>query len=90
MKARTAHEALLTLLSEAADTNVLYRGGKEALAFLQTESRRILELSRDADQRVNALLELDRECIKRSISPGGCADMLAMALLLKKIDILLK
>ena len=90
MKARTAHEALLTRLSEAADTNVLHRGGKEALAFLQTESRRILELSRDADQRIDALLELDRECIKRGISPGGCADMLAMALLLKKIDILLK
>lgn len=78
-----AYKALLTLMADVADTNVLYRGGKDALAFMQSESRRIL--SGDPGSFENELLRLDREFIRRNLSPGGCADMLAMALFLSEI-----
>lgn len=77
-----ALDALLYLLSEVADTNVLYRGGEEALRFLQDAATDMRLLTHDARQQ--ALCELDRACIVRNISPGGCADILAMALLLDR------
>lgn len=88
MKEHNAYAALLTLMSTVADTNVLHRGGDESLNFLKRESINILKYSSNADEQINALLQLDKECIKHNISPGGCADMLAMALLLKKIEVL--
>ncbi len=73
-------DALLYLLSEMDDTNVLYRGGGDALRFLQQSASAARRLTGDA--RLAALLELDAACIYRNISPGGCADMLALAMLL--------
>ena len=35
-------------------------------------------------QRISALTELDRTMILRNLSPGGSADMLALAFLLEK------
>ncbi|MDO4565334.1 MAG: citrate lyase holo-[acyl-carrier protein] synthase [Clostridia bacterium] len=71
---------LLHLISKTRDTNVLYRGGMEAQTWLQSEARRIIEL-RDGTQ-TKAIVELDRACISRGISPGGCADLLALGLFL--------
>ena len=33
-----------------------------------------------------ALVQLDEECIRRNISPGGCADLLAIGLFLVQLD----
>ena len=72
--------ALCDTMAILEDTNVLHRGGREGLRFLQDEAARIGAL--DLRDREAALLQLDAVCIRRNLSPGGSADMLALAYLL--------
>lgn len=76
--------ALLTLLAEVEDTNLLHRGGPEGLALVQSRARSILAASPPAYGE--GLLDLDRACIARNLSPGGSADLLALALFLGRTD----
>ena len=76
--------ALLTLLAEVEDTNLLHRGGPEGLALVQSRARSILAASPPAYGE--GLLELDRACIARTLSPGGSADLLALALFLGRTE----
>lgn len=76
--------ALLTLLAEVSDTNLLHRGGSEGLRFVQEQARALLE--RPAEARLAGLEALDDACIARNLSPGGCADLLALALLLRRTE----
>ena len=73
--------ALLSLMTVSEDSNVVYRGGLEGLAFVKEESRRLLKGNLDLD----AVRAFDRECIKRNISPGGSADLLAVTAMLHMI-----
>ena len=72
--------ALLHLMSVVEDTNLLYRGGREGLELVQRESARILSKSRQ--EYIPELQKLDDECIKRNLSPGGSADIIALTYLL--------
>lgn len=72
--------ALLALLAETEDTNLLHRGGAEGLRFVQREAAAILV--GPEEEYVLRLEALDDACIARRLSPGGCADLLALALLL--------
>jgi triphosphoribosyl-dephospho-CoA synthetase len=74
--------ALLKILEGIRDTNLLYRGGMDALDYVQAQARRILAM--DPERRKDALLEMDQECIRLNISPGGAADMLALALFIER------
>ena len=77
---RTA--AALTLphiMAELCDTNLLHRGGLAGLEFVQSEARRICCLPES--ERRFALLDMDAECVRRNLSPGGSADMLGLAVL---------
>ena len=76
--------ALLTLLSQVEDTNLLYRGGPEGLSFVQREATAIL--AGPPDQYIPRLKELDDACIARDLSPGGSADLLALGLLLYRTE----
>ena len=73
--------ALLRIMETLEDTNLLYRGGLGALDYVKRRSGEILCLP--PEERENALLLMDQECIARNISPGGAADMLALALLIQ-------
>lgn len=74
--------ALLTLLAEVEDTNLLHRGGPEGLRFVREEAADILAGPPEEDA---ARLEaLDSACTARNLSPGGSADLLAAALLLER------
>ena len=64
------------------DTNLLHRGGAEGLAFVQRSAAVIAGMP--LEDRVGALTGLDEELIGRNLSPGGSADMLAIALLLER------
>jgi triphosphoribosyl-dephospho-CoA synthetase len=75
--------ALLRILEDIRDTNLLYRGGPEGMAYVHASASAILEM--DQDKRKDALLEMDRECIRLNISPGGAADMLALACLIESV-----
>lgn len=74
--------ALCDLMGTLEDTNLLHRGGREGLAFAKENAVRISSLP--YSQREAALKEFDGEMIRRSLSPGGCADMLAVGYLLVK------
>ena len=72
--------ALSDVMIVLSDTNLLHRGGEEGLAFVRRRAREIADLTENA--RIAALTVLDRELIERNLSPGGSADMLALAYLL--------
>ncbi len=74
------YRALLRLISRVRDTNVLHRAGEEGLCWLQTRAETLL-----ADFSLPALTALDRDCIDRNISPGGSADLLAIAFFLQAV-----
>ena len=76
--------ALLSLLSEVEDTNLLYRGGPKGLALVQQEASSILAGPPEA--YISRLEALDDQCIARNLSPGGCADLLALGLLLRHTE----
>ena len=75
---RAGVRALLCLMAEVEDTNVLWRAGEEGLAFIQSGARALLE----EDLPMEALRRFDGELTRRGISPGGCADLLAIAFFL--------
>ena len=76
--------AINDVMAVMKDTNVLHRGGLEGLEFLNKEAREIGQMR--MNQCIDDMLELDEELIKRNISPGGCADALACALFLIKME----
>lgn len=76
--------ALLTSMAQLTDTNLLHRGGEAGLHLVQREARRILNLP--LERLEGAMQALDRLCIARNLSPGGSADMLALALFLDRVE----
>jgi len=76
-------QTLLLLMSKVQDTNVLYRHGWGTLAYVQDKSKQILQCGGAfSKEGLGLLSELDNEFTKRRISPGGCADLLAVTILL--------
>ena len=72
--------ALLDVMIVLSDTNLLHRGGKEGLFFVQNRARAIAFLPES--ERIAAMTALDDEMIARNLSPGGAADVLALGYLL--------
>ena len=61
---------LCDIMGILEDTNILHRGGKPGLEFVQNRAKEIGML--------------DKEMIERNLSPGGCADILALAYFMAK------
>ncbi len=74
--------ALCDVMCFLEDTNLLHRGGREGLGFVQMRAREISRLP--VGQRINELNRLDTELTERNLSPGGSADMLALGYLLNR------
>jgi len=79
--------ALLNIMVRLEDTCVLYRGGAEGLAVVQTGASDVLLAGGPGtvagDQ---TMLQLDHELVIRNISPGGSADLLAATLFLDALE----
>lgn len=72
---------LLSLLSQVDDTNMIHRGGLEEAAAGKKEAGALLaELTPESFKEKTAAL--DQSFIKRNLSPGGCADLLAVSLMI--------
>ncbi len=72
---------LLNLMSTVADTNVLWRGGLEGLNFVRAASADILNLGGAGSEKGReALSKFAEICLEKRLSPGGCADLLSLAL----------
>src|SRR5580700_8568503 len=80
-------DALLSVMAELDDTCVLYRGGVETLDAVKSCAKAVLVAggygSRNGRQKMR---ELDRELIRRHISPGGSADLLAATIFLDAVE----
>jgi triphosphoribosyl-dephospho-CoA synthase len=72
-------QALLCLMADNVDTNVVSRGGLEGLGLVQRSAHALLRdggvLHPDGRER---LMELDDLLIEHNLSPGGSADLLAV------------
>jgi triphosphoribosyl-dephospho-CoA synthase len=83
---RAAVQALFALVANVGDTNVLWRGGRDGLAFVQERARRFLDgggvLAPDWRARASVV---HGEFVAERLSPGGCADLLAATLFLDQL-----
>lgn len=78
---------LLALMSHVDDTNVLIRTGAAQLAYEKAEALRILKLGGAMTKEGMAgLLQANQDFIRRNISPGGCADLLAVTIFLWNLE----
>jgi triphosphoribosyl-dephospho-CoA synthase len=79
--------ACMALIAAVEDSNLLYRGGPAGLAFAQGEAAAFLAAGGVGapDWAANAM-DIHRRFIVRHLSPGGCADLLAMALFAEAIE----
>lgn len=72
-------DTLLALLAYTVDTNILGRAGEAGLRFAQREAGRAVALGgMGTEAGRKAIEEMDRAFTVRRISPGGCADLLAV------------
>lgn len=75
---------LMLIMASLDDTNILHRGGSEALAYVKARATEIYENGRIGIE--NEIREFGRELKDRNLSPGGAADMLALTMLAAKIE----
>ena len=72
--------ALLALIARGSDTNMIRRGGRALAAETASQLRALLQKEpRPSMERVR---QLDDSFIRQNLSPGGCADLLAVSFLL--------
>lgn len=67
---------LLHLISHTQDTTLYHRGGTEGAAFAAEQAAKLLNASEYPTYE--EIREMDRLFIQRNLSPGGCADLLAV------------
>ena len=68
--------ALLSLIASVEDTCLYKRGGVEGVRYAREAAERLLKRGGLPDAHDYSLL--DGEFIRRNLSPGGCADLLAL------------
>lgn len=73
-------QVLLALMAQVVDTNLIARGGLEGQQWAMEQAKNLTQ-GRAATQQETE--ELDRALIERNLSPGGCADLLAITYFLE-------
>lgn len=76
--------ALPFVMQKLTDTNLIHRGGEEGFEFAKKSADQINALP--IELRMDAMRKLDDTFIEKNLSPGGCADILALALLMWKLE----
>lgn len=83
---------LIYLIKHTEDSNILGRHGIDTLRYTRKQAEKALELGGYLEERGRKFIkDMDRDFIKRHISPGGAADLLAITLmffLIEKGDVL--
>lgn len=86
-KNRAYLNTLLALMAQVDDTNVLIRTSPELLTFEKNEAARIIALGgADTKAGMEALYLLNKTFSRLNISPGGCADLLAVTIFLWNLE----
>ena len=80
-------QGFFAILASMEDTNLLHRGGAVGLHYAQEAAIRFLEQGgiEHADWRERAVA-VHRAFVVRRLSPGGCADALAVTLFLDALE----
>lgn len=73
--------ALVWAMARLDDSTLVYRGGPQGLAYVRRRAAELLRLPEEA--LPPALEALDDDLMARRLSPGGSADLLALALFLR-------
>jgi holo-ACP synthase/triphosphoribosyl-dephospho-CoA synthase len=73
---------LLHLISRVDDTNIVSRSDLETLRSVQKDVRECLDQISDLQKLLEFACQLDRKFVLLNISPGGCADLLAITFFL--------
>ena len=77
----------MVLIAHVGDTNLLHRGGPEGLLFAQQEAQRFLAMGSIGQPGwLDAARDVHDAFVARRLSPGGCADLLAMTLFVDRIE----
>ena len=67
---------LLRLIACVQDTNLYHRGGSSGASFAALSAQKLL--AKNPYPCIEDVEELDDAFIARNLSPGGCADLLAV------------
>ena len=73
-------QVLLALMAQVVDTNLIARGGLEGQQWAMEQTRNLPQGRAATQQEAE---KLDRALIERNLSPGGCADLLAITYFLE-------
>ncbi|AZE91773.1 triphosphoribosyl-dephospho-CoA synthase [Pseudomonas orientalis] len=80
-------DALLAIMTELADTCVLYRAGYDGLTAMQQGAQAVLDAGGSATLAGRRQLHaLDEQLLALNASPGGAADLLAACLFIDRLD----
>ncbi|MCB5953288.1 triphosphoribosyl-dephospho-CoA synthase CitG [Enterococcus sp. BWT-B8] len=85
----TLLRALIFLMSEIEDSNLLHRGGFEAWKTVKAESKKIHQAALDNKELLDELRQYDMLLTQRHLSPGGSADLLALGIYFAQLEGLL-
>nr|WP_245774090.1 triphosphoribosyl-dephospho-CoA synthase MdcB [Rugamonas rubra] len=82
-------DALFALMAHVSDTNVYHRGGAEGARTVRAEAERFIALGGTGHpQWREAALDCHRLFVRRRLSPGGAADLLAASCLVHAMSAL--
>ena len=73
---------LLHLIAKIYDTSIYNRGGAEGVKYAQEYAKKLIcntPTQKDIE-------EMDKAFIEKNLSPGGCADLLAITYFLTNIE----
>ena len=73
-------QVLLALMAQVVDTNLIARGGLEGQQWAMEQTKNLPQGRAATRQETE---KLDRALIERNLSPGGCADLLAITYFLE-------
>ncbi len=77
---------LLNLIANVKDTNIITRTNVETHDRVQNEIRQLIEEKGIENITTDELDETDSQFIRMNISPGGCADLLAITYILYFVE----
>lgn len=81
-------QTCMRLITEVTDTNLLHRGGPEGLCFAQAKASAFLAAGGvGSPEWRRRAADIHQAFVIRNLSPGGSADLLAMALFVDRLEV---